>query len=229
VRGTTELNIDLPPMAGAAFEAYYDFLECHGENVNLTALSGVSDIARLHFLDSLALLSITSFDGKRCIDIGSGAGFPGLPLKIAVPSLDLTLLDATQKRIDFLTTLCAKLDLNVSCIHARAEELAQASDYREQYSIATSRAVAELNVLSELCLPFVSVGGLFIAMKAADCDSEIESASNAISTLGAELDRCVDYMIPGTEIFHRAVLIRKVKETPTIYPRRFAKIKRSPL
>jgi len=228
-QGAIKLNIELPPKAGAAFRAYYDFLEEHGQNVNLTAISGAGEVARLHFLDSIALLNAADFKSKNVIDIGSGAGFPGVPLKIAEPSLELTLLDATGKRISFLAELCSKLSLKTNSIHARAEEAAHLPEMRELYDIAFSRAVARLNMLCELCMPFINVGGLFIAMKSVDSDDELIEAKSAIEILGGEVEDTFDYQIPDTDITHRAILIRKVSNTPEKYPRRFAKIQKTPL
>jgi len=228
-QGVKELNIELPPGKVAAFRAYYDFLGSSGENVNLTAISGVEDVARLHFLDSLALLKVEEFKSKSVIDIGSGAGFPGVPLKLVEPTINLTLLDATGKRITFLKELCAKLDISASCIKARAEEAAHDIEIRENYDIVVSRAVARLNTLSELCLPFVCVGGLFIAMKTIDSDSEIAEAEKAVEILGGELQEFFDYKLPDTDIIRRVVQIRKIKATPKKYPRRFARIQKSPL
>jgi len=228
-QGAKDLNIVLPPDAEAAFGIYCDFLKLHGQNVNLTSIEGDKDIARLHFLDSTALLNTTDFINKRVIDIGSGAGFPGFPLKIAEPSIDITLLDATGKRVEFLKELCEKLDIKATCINARAEEVARNFDYRERFDIVVSRAVAKMNMLCELCLPFVIPGGYFIAMKSTDSDEEISQAENAVKTLGAAFYKTVDYQIPGTEIIHRAVLIKKTESTPEKYPRRFSKIQKSPL
>jgi len=228
-QGAKELNIILPSEAGAAFEAYQELLKSQGETVNLTAISEAEDVERLHFLDSLALLSVTSFKNAKVIDIGSGAGFPGVPLKIAEPSIDLTLLDATGKRVAFLKKLCSALGINATCLHARAEESSHESDKREKYDICVSRAVAKLNILCELCLAFVKPGGLFISMKSTNSDEEITSAQNAINTLGAQLQEYVDYTIPNTDIVHRVVLIRKLSPSPANYPRRFAKISKSPL
>jgi len=228
-KGASALNIELPPEAGAAFGTYHDFLEKRGQIVNLTAISGAEDVARFHFLDSLALMSAASFNGTNVIDIGSGAGFPGVPLKIAQPSMKLTLLDSTGKRVAFLTDLCVELGIEATCLHARAEDAAREADMREQYDIALSRAVARLNTLCELCIPFIRIGGLFIAMKGVDSDNEVAEARSAIETLGAELQECRDYTIPGTDVTHRAVLIRKTAETPSKYPRRFARIQKTPL
>ena len=228
-QGAKDLNIELPPEAGAAFRAYGDFLETNSKRFNLTAISGKENIARLHFLDSLALLNFMTFSNTRIIDIGSGAGFPGVPLKIADPSINLTLLDATKKRASFLSNLCAMLNIEAICIHARAEDIAHKPDMREQYNIAVSRAVSELNVLCELCLPFVRIGGQLIAMKGVGSAEEVARAHHAIETLGAQLQESHDYIIPGTNIVHRALLIRKTQKTPDKYPRRFARIKASPL
>jgi 16S rRNA (guanine527-N7)-methyltransferase len=227
--GAAELGVSLPSGSEATFCEYFRFLEERGERTNLTAVAGVEDVARLHFLDSLALLNATQFHGARVIDIGSGAGFPGIPLKIAEPSIDLTLLDATGKKVAFLSELCDTLSIKALCIHARAEDMASKQNMRERYDIAVSRAVARLNVLCELCLPFVRINGLFIAMKGIDSADELVEASSAIAALGAELRECFDYSIPGTDITHRAVLIRKVSATPDKYPRRFARISKSPL
>jgi len=223
------LNIELPPEAVAAFETYYEFLEKRRQNVNLTAIYGEEEVANLHFLDSIALLNITEFKSKRVIDIGSGAGFPGVPLLIAEPTIDLTLLDAAGKRIAFLTELCARLNVTSTYIKARAEEAAHIPGNRELYDIVLSRAVAQLNILCELCIPFVRVGGLFIAMKSVDSAKEIDEANSAVESLGAEFIKHVDYTIPGTKIIHRAVVIQKKTNTKSNFPRRYSKIKKSPL
>ncbi|MCL2079112.1 MAG: 16S rRNA (guanine(527)-N(7))-methyltransferase RsmG [Oscillospiraceae bacterium] len=233
-QGAKELNIELPPAVGAAFEAYADFLSLHGRHTNLTAISDAEEIARLHFLDSLALLCIggegeTLFDNATVIDIGSGAGFPGIPLKLALPTISLTVLDAARKKTDFLSELCARLKISATCVHARAEIASHDLSMRDSFDICVSRAVAKLNILCELCLPFVQVGGLFVAMKSVRSDGEIEAAQNAINLLGGELYKIFDYLIPGTDITHRAVLVRKKTATPDGYPRKFAKLRKAPL
>jgi len=228
-QGANELNIDLPPEAGAAFKTYCDFLEEYGESVNLTAISGTENVARLHFLDSLALLKCTPFKNAKVIDIGSGGGFPGIPLKIAEPTIALTLLDSTRKKIDFINKLCSALPVEAVGIHMRAEAASHDESMREIYDIAVSRAVARLNILCELCLPLTRIGGTFIAMKSNDSDEEITEALSAIQVLGGEYRESLDYTIPNTDITHRAVLIQKVCATPERYPRRFAKIRKDPL
>ena len=227
--GSEALGVPLPPGAAAAFAAYYACLEKCGRRFNLTAIEGESEVARLHFLDSVALLKAARLDDARVIDIGSGAGFPGVPMKIAEPSIDLTLLDATAKRIRFLDGLCAELGLDATCVCARAEDSARAPEMRQSYDAAVSRAVARLNVLCELCLPFVKVGGVFIAMKGVDTTGELPQAHGAIEAMGARLQGCFDYELPGTDIVRRAVIIRKTSSTPDRYPRRFARIQKSPL
>lgn len=196
--------------------------------MNLTAITDPEEVARLHFLDSAALLTLTDFREKTVVDVGTGAGFPGLPLRILEPSIRLTLLDAQNKRINFLQEVCQDLSLTgVSCVHGRAE--AFAAEHRETFDLAVSRAVAALPVLAELCLPLVKVGGSFLAMKSVDCTSELEAADRALSLLGGRLEKPLDYRIPGTDVRHRLVIVKKIGETPKKYPRMFAKIKKNPL
>jgi len=213
------------------FEAYWTYLSERNQVMNLTAITDRDEAIEKHFLDSLALVGAADFVGKcRLIDIGTGAGFPGLPLKIAIPSLKLTLLDSLAKRVTFLEEICQKLDLNVECVHARAEEWVAKPGERENYDYATSRAVADLNILLELCLPYVKVGGAFLAMKTANAAEEIANAANVAKTLGGEIETHYDYTLPSTpEIQRRIVIIRKTTPTPKQYPRRFAKIQKEPL
>lgn len=226
--GFAALNISPDAAAYERYRVYFEYLEEMNKVMNLTAISGEEDVARLHFLDCAALLGFAELRGKRVIDIGSGAGFPGLALKIACPEMDITLLDSLDKRIGFLKNLTGKLGLSgVECVHMRAEE-APAS-YRQSFDFALSRAVARLSVLSELCLPFAKKGGYFIAMKGPDCTDELNEAKRAIALLGGEIAGVENYTIPGTDITHSAVIIRKVKDSPARYPRRWAQIKKQPL
>ena len=226
--GFAELSLPLDGRALERYRLYADLLEETNKVMNLTAIEGEDETARLHFLDSAALLTLADFHDKRVIDVGTGAGFPGLALKIACPELSLVLLDSLDKRVGFLRETCEKLDLNdVSCVHARAEEAPKA--WRGGFDIAVSRAVARLNLLCELCLPLVKTGGLFIAMKGVEHDEELHEAKNAIRILGAVVEGEKDYVIPGTEIRHSAILIRKKTETPPKYPRRWSQIKKQPL
>ncbi len=230
IQGAKRLNILLTDKAAEDFRRYNELLEAKNKVINLTAITGAKDVAELHFLDSLALLTVDSFAGRTVIDIGSGAGFPGIPMKIAEPSIMLTLLDSQQKKISFLEELGAQLNIpDFRCLHARAEEAALLEDMRDQFDFAVSRAVARLNVLSEMCLPFVKPGGAFIAMKGTDSDDEIKDAESAITILGAATESIFDYVIPGTNVEHRAVIIRKTAPTPSGYPRRYAKIEKKPL
>ena len=196
--------------------------------MNLTAITDRADFAALHLLDSAVLLTMTDFRGKTVVDVGTGAGFPGMPLRILEPDFDLTLLDSLGKRVTFLQETCARMGLaRVEAVHARAEEFA--ADHRERYDIATSRAVAALNMLCELALPLVRVGGSFLAMKSVDSDDEIDAARGAIGQLGGRIRELRDYLIPGTDVRHRVVIIDKLRPTPQPYPRAFAKIKKNPL
>ena len=230
IKGALEMGLQITETVAGTFQRYYELLEEKNRVMNLTAITDEDEAAAMHFLDSIALLNMTDFRHKSVIDIGSGAGFPGLPLKLMEPSLSLTLLDAQQKRIGFLNEVCAKLEMkDVICQHARAEEAAYRPEQRGIYDIALSRAVARLNILCELCLPFVRPGGQFIAMKGADSDSEIAEAAEAAETLGAKIDQCVDYKLPFKGITHRAVLIGKYEATPDTYPRRYARIQKKPL
>lgn len=193
--------------------------------MNLTAITEPSAVAQLHFLDCIALLNAADFREKRVIDVGCGAGFPGVPLKIAEPSIRLTLLDSLAKRMNWLSETLPALGVDAEIITARAEEFA--AQRREQYDLATSRAVARLNVLAELCLPYVRVGGKFLAMKGALAQEEVEEARRGIERLGGHVLRIFEY--PVADAVHKAVVIEKLRPTPPQYPRAFAKIKKSPL
>ena len=227
ISGLPELNLSLSDAQLETFCSFGRALIEKNQVMNLTAITEPKEVARLHFLDCMALLGMQGFSGKSVVDVGCGAGFPGVPLKIAEPTLNLTLLDSLKKRIDWLSQVLPELGVEAECVAARAEEFA--AEHRECYDFAVSRAVARLNMLSELCLPLVKVGGAFVAMKSTDSDEEISQAAAGIAKLGGKVEQILDYPVPGTDTVHRAVVIRKIKSTPKQYPRRFAKIKQSPL
>ena len=225
--GLPEAGLTLTDAQAETFCRFGEALIEKNQVMNLTAITEPSAVAQLHFLDCICLLKAADFTGKRVIDVGCGAGFPGVPLKIAEPTIQLTLLDSLKKRIDWLAETLPALGIEAECVAARAEEYA--AGHREAYDLAVSRAVARLNVLAELCLPLVQVGGAFVAMKAVDSDEEISEAAHGIAMLGGKVERILDYTVPGTDTVHRAVVICKQKATPQQFPRRFAKIKQSPL
>lgn len=225
-QGLAQLNLDggkIPRLT-----AFSRLLLEKNKVMNLTAITEPRDVATLHLLDSAYLLTLADFSDKTAVDVGTGAGFPGMPMGILCPECRLTLLDSLGKRIDFLQAVTDELGLeNISCVHARAEEFA--ARHRESYDFAVSRAVAALPMLTELALPLVKPGGLFMAMKSVESDEEIAAARGAIGQLGGKIEEIRDYTVPCTEIRHRVVLIRKVRPTPAQFPRAFAKIKKSPL
>ena len=224
--GLTALS--LPTEGIPALLRYAELLAEKNKVMNLTAITDPAEVARLHFLDCAALLALADLRGKTVVDVGTGAGFPGLPLKILEPSIQLTLLDAQRKRVDFLREVCEDLGLeDVECVHGRAEEFAQ--QHRETFDLAVSRAVAALPVLAELCLPLVKPGGQFLAMKSVDSNEELNASGRAAAMLGGRLEKPLDYVISGTNIPRRLVILTKIEETPKKYPRTFAKIKKNPL
>lgn len=198
--------------------------------MNLTAITQESQVVGLHLLDSAALYAYVPQQATSLIDIGTGAGFPGVPLQILRPDLTVTLMDALEKRLNWLSEMADELALpHLRCLHGRAEELPHDLRHRENYDVATARAVADLRILAEVTLPFVKVGGRFLAMKSCDSDQEIEQALPTLSRLGATLAEVKDYAIPGMDLRHRLLVIEKQEPSPTDYPRRWAKIKNSPI
>lgn len=218
------------PGAVQTLTRYCQALLDKNREMNLTAITDPVDAANLHMLDCAALLSCAQLSGQTLIDVGTGAGFPGMVLKILVPSLELTLLDSLNKRLDWLGEVCGALDIQgVRRLHGRAEEAGRDPELRERFAFATARAVADLRLLCELCLPFLQVGGRLLAMKGVSSLQEVEGALPAIQTLGGRLERCFDYTIPNTQVVHRVVIVEKISSTPPQFPRRWSKIQKSPL
>ena len=193
--------------------------------MNLTAITEPVQVAKLHLLDSLSLLNLEDLRGKTLIDVGCGAGFPGVPVKIACPEVKLTLLDSLGKRMQWLETVLPTLGVEAECVTARAEEAVVTR--RESYDFATSRAVARLNILLELTAPYVKVGGKVLAMKGTAAQEELAEAKNAIARLGLKVEKVAQFPMDGTA--HTVIVLKKVSPTPPKYPRRFAKIKQEPL
>ena len=193
--------------------------------MNLTAITEPDQVAKLHLLDSLSLLSLMDLSGKKLIDVGCGAGFPGVPVKIACPGMELTLLDSLGKRMHWLEQILPQLGVEATCLTARAEEAV--ATRREQYDVATSRAVARLNILLELTAPYVKVGGYVLAMKGTAAQEELDEAKNAIRQLGLKVEKIAQFPVDDTA--HAVIVLRKVAHTPPRFPRRYAKIKQSPL
>ena len=193
--------------------------------MNLTAITEPEAVAKLHLLDSVSILKCVALSGKRLIDVGCGAGFPGVPVKIACPDVSLTLLDSLGKRMNWLAATLPELGVEAEYVTARAEEAV--ADRRESYDFASSRAVARLNVLLELTAPFVKVGGAVLAMKGSAAAEELQEAQNAITKLGLKLESIHHFPVDGAD--HAVIVLRKVRSTPAQYPRRFAKIKQFPL
>lgn len=238
-RGLEEMGLHPAGDAVDKLCRYARLLLEQNQVMNLTAITQPDQVARLHFLDSAAVLACGGpageggaswLAGRSLIDVGTGAGFPGLVLKILEPSLSLTLADSLGKRIDWLREVCEALSLDgVRCLHARAEELALEPEFRDRFDVATSRAVAAFPMLCELCLPFVKVGGRFVAMKSVDSGQEVQGGENAVKRLGGKVLDSVDYPIPGAGVTHRLVVVEKRSPTAQGLPRSWGKIKKSPL
>ena len=226
VAGLPALKLTLSEQQISQFCLYGERLLEKNQVMNLTAIREPEKVATLHFLDCMAVLNAAELKNKSLVDVGCGAGFPGLPLKIAEPSIRLTLLDSLNKRIVWLRDeLLPELGVEADCVSGRAEEFA--ATHREQYDVATSRAVARLNLLCELCLPLVKPGGVFLSMKGQDAEEELREAEQAIKILGGKVETVYEYTVE--DAVHRVIVIRKTKPTPPRYPRQFAKIKKQPL
>lgn len=208
------------------FQKYFELLAEWNEKMNLTAITDESSVALKHFADSLSLLNFVDIPQNSSLaDVGTGAGFPGVVLKIARPDIKLTLIDSLNKRLVFLNEVCSQLGIDAELIHSRAEDGARDEKLRESFDFAVSRAVARMNVLSEYCLPYVKVGGAFCAMKGAQANEEFKESLNAINTLGGKLEKKYFFELPENGGERAIAVVRKVKNTPQKYPRQSGKIK----
>ena len=226
-----ELSIVLNDKQIQQFEQYYNILVEWNKVMNLTAITEYEEVVEKHFLDSLTIVNAINVEKiETLIDVGTGAGFPGIPLKIAFPHLKVTLLDSLNKRIKFLNEVIDLLELDdIKAIHGRAEDYAKQAEYREQYDICVSRAVANLATLSEYCLPYVKVDGLFVPYKSGEIDEELKSTGKAVSILGGKVEEVVKFQLPGTDIGRSFVKIHKIKETKKKYPRKAGMPTKEPL
>jgi len=231
IENCRKFKIEINEFQMNQFRIYYQMLIEWNENVNLTAITEYDEVLVKHFLDSIALCAYTDLSKKKkIIDIGTGAGFPGIPLKIIFPELQVTLLDSLNKRVLFLNTVIEKLRLdNMETVHVRAEDLARDKNYREKYDFSVSRAVANLSTLNELCLPFVKEKGYFVSYKSEKADMEIENAKRSIKLLGGIMEHKYEYILPETDINRTLIFIKKTKKCPALYPRKAGTPTKNPL
>lgn len=223
-------GINLTKTQADMFKQYMDYLLEFNSHTNLTAITESDEVQIKHFFDSIILSKFLKIEPDfKVIDVGTGAGFPGVPLKILLPDIKLTLVDSLNKRVKFLNELCEKLNLTAEIFHARAEELSHKSDFREKFDIAVSRAVARLNVLSEYCLPYVKVGGFFAALKGDNAAEEINSARDAIKKLGGKIESVQTFELPLNMGNRTIVIIKKIKETDKKFPRSNSQISKNPM
>lgn len=234
-KGLEQLSITLSGEQKQQFLTYYEYLVEKNKVMNLTAITEYEEVITKHFLDSLAVVKTSCFKpeklaGKRLIDIGTGAGFPGIPLKIAFPELEILLLDSLNKRINFLNEVTEMLGLTkINTVHGRAEDYAKQKGYRESFDFCVSRAVANLSTLSEYCIPFVKQGGCFISYKSGSVDQELIQAEKAVKILGGQREEVVRFSLADTDMDRSFVVIRKTKPTPKKYPRKAGLPSKEPL
>lgn len=226
-----ELGIALTDKQKQQFDKFYELLVEWNKVMNLTGITEYEEVNEKHFVDSLSIVKAINMENvKSVIDVGTGAGFPGIPLKIAFPHLKVVLLDSLNKRINFLNTVIAELGLtDIKTIHGRAEDYAKQTEYREKFDLCVSRAVANLSTLSEYCLPYVSIDGLFIPYKSGEIDEELDNSKKAVKILGGKIENVVKFQLPGTEIGRSFVKVRKIANTNKKYPRKAGLPAKEPL
>lgn len=224
-------NINLSEKQVEQFQIYYEYLIEINQVMNLTAITQKDEVIMKHFLDSLSIVQLIDFSQiENVIDVGTGAGFPGIPLKIAFPHLQVTLMDSLNKRVKFLNETGEKIGVkNMVAIHSRAEELGKNKEYREKYDLCVSRAVANLSTLSEYCIPFVKIGGYFVSYKGNHISQECREASGAIEQLGGKIEKQLEFYLPGSDIERTFIKIKKIKQTPNKYPRKAGMPAKEPL
>jgi 16S rRNA (guanine527-N7)-methyltransferase len=229
-QGLKELKLELSDYQKQQFMDYYEMLVEKNKVMNLTAITEVSEVIKKHFLDSLTLSKVIRLKDQTLLDLGTGAGFPGIPLKIAFPELDIVLLDSLNKRLVFLQEVIEKLKLDkIRTLHGRAEDYGKDPKYREQYDLCVSRAVAKLSSLSEFCVPYVKKDGFFISYKSGKVEEELISSERAFHILGAKLENVNSFLLPDTDIERTLVVIKKIDKTPRNYPRNAGKPTKEPL
>ncbi|MEH2944525.1 16S rRNA (guanine(527)-N(7))-methyltransferase RsmG [Lachnospiraceae bacterium KK002] len=229
--GLEELKIPYSDKKINQFLIFYEMLTEKNKVMNLTAITEFEDVVEKHFLDSLSLIKCVDLNGiMKVLDLGTGAGFPGIPLKIMFPELDMVLMDSLNKRVLFLQEVISELNLSgVTAIHGRAEEMAVKKEYREQFDLCVSRAVANLSALSEYCIPFVKPGGTFISYKSGEIEGEVRQAGKAVAVLGGKIVNIEKFVLPETDVSRSFVQIEKIKRTPKSYPRKAGTPSRAPI